>query len=622
MKPPRTAQSWVVTLPLTRLALLMLLPVLGACNRSGTKTAETSSGEQSSGQNNPNTTNSNPFAAKQPNKKSSAAESGRPKSPDSNNPQAAASPPSVSSVQFTRVDRDLMPEFTYQNGDTGRLLMVESIGGGVGWLDFDEDHRPDLYFVQGGNPAYSSTDKQPLDRLYQQHPDGRFIDVTEMAGIAEPRYGQGIAVADFNDDGFDDLYVTNVGRNTLYQNQGDGTFVDVTMAAGVGDERWSCSAAWGDLDGDGDLDLYVGNYCDYDPRKPLDCSKDGKVHICHPRDVPPVPDECYINQGDGTFTAEAKQRGLFGEGNRALGVVIADFDRDGDQDIYVANDTTANFLFINQGAGQFVESAITLGCAVDHNGSPQASMGVACGDFDRNGFLDLYCTHFQYESNTLYQNFGASGFEDVTGKMGLHSPTYAMLGFGTVMVDFDQNGQQELFVANGHIERTKFQNKIVYEMEPQLFSFDGQRFHEQSRQSGDYFKSQYLGRGVATADWDADGDIDLCVVHQNQTTALLRNDSQRGHWLQLRLVGNQSNRRAVGTEVILEAPSGTWVQQLVGGSSFAASHQPLIHFGLGPETTLTRLTIRWPSGKRQVLEAPAIQNFLDTITTLSEPATL
>ncbi|MFM7844342.1 MAG: FG-GAP repeat domain-containing protein, partial [Planctomycetota bacterium] len=348
------------------------------------------------------------------------------------------------------------------------------------------DHRPDLYLVQGGDPAYTSTDQQPLDRLYQQRPDGRFVDVTEMAHIAEPRYGQGIAVADFNDDGFDDIYVTNVGRNTLYQNQGDGTFVDVTLSAGVGDERWSCSAAWGDLDGDGDLDLYVGNYCDYDPRKPLDCSKDGKVHICHPRDVPPVPDECYINQGDGTFTAEAKQRGLFGEGNRALGIVIADFDRDGDQDIYVANDTTANFLFINQGAGQFVESAITLGCAVDHNGSAQASMGVACGDFDRNGLLDLYCTHFQYESNTLYQNFGTSGFEDVTGKMGLHAPTYAMLGFGTVMVDFDQNGQQELFVANGHIERSKFQNKLVYEMEPQLFSFDGQRFHDRSRQSGDY----------------------------------------------------------------------------------------------------------------------------------------
>ncbi|RPH77035.1 MAG: CRTAC1 family protein, partial [Planctomycetaceae bacterium] len=497
-------------------------------------------------------------------------------------------------------------DHVYQNGDTGRLLMVESIGGGGGWLDYDGDQRWDIYLGQGGDPVRSGMPDQPSDRLVRQLPDGRFEDVTAAAGIVETRYGQGVAVGDFDDDGFDDVYVTNVGRNTLWRNQGDGTFLDVTMAAGVGDERWSSSAAWGDLDGDGDLDLYVANYCDFDVHNPRDCSKDGKPHICHPLDVPPVPDECYMNQGDGTFTAEATTRGLRGEGGRALGVVIADLDNDGDSDVYVANDMTANFLFVNDGKGQFRESGILLGCAVDRNGAPQASMGVACGDYDGNGFLDLYCTHFQFDYNTLYQNLGPSGMRDITGLVGLVAPTMPLLAFGTVMHDFDRNGRQELFVVNGHVERTQVRGTTVFEMEPQLFAYDGKRFHDCSKMAGDYFREKRLGRAVASCDFDDDGDLDLLVVNQNAQVALLRNDSAGQHGIAFRFRGRTSNRRGVGTRVTSGVDGRRRMQEWCGGTSYAAPHQPDLIFGLGEITSNVRAMVRWPSGREQTLEGLAV----------------
>ncbi|MDA1041238.1 MAG: VCBS repeat-containing protein, partial [Planctomycetota bacterium] len=371
---------------------------------------------------------------------------------------------------FVDVADDRGVRHVYLNGEAGRSLMVEAIGGGAGWLDYDRDGQWDLYLVQGGDPAAVDRGDQPTDQLFRNGGSAGFVDVSAAAVLIAQGYGQGVAIGDYDDDGFDDIYVTNVGRNALYRNLGDGTFLDVTTEAGVGDPRWSSSAAWADLDGDGDLDLYVCNYLDYDPLKPLDCRNAvGEPRICHPRDIDAVPDECFLNQGDGTFRASAVALGLHGPGNKALGVAVADFTGDGLPDIYVANDTEPNFLFRQRGDGTYDEVALALGCAVDRDGNAQASMGVAAGDYDADGVLDLYVTHFHDDSNTLYRGLGAAGFEDITALVGLHGPTLDRLGFGAVMADFDADSHMELLVANGHIEN--YPGNPLLTMRPQLFEW-------------------------------------------------------------------------------------------------------------------------------------------------------
>ena len=524
---------------------------------------------------------------------------------------------SVSCPRFEDVSAARGLAHVYRNGEAGGSLMVEAIGGGVGWLDYDRDGLWDLYFNQGGDPAVVDRTDQPFDRLFRRLPPsagGRFVDVTEACGIHETGYGQGVAVGDFDDDGFDDVYVTNVGANTLYRNLGDGTFVDSTAAAGVGDERWSSSAAWADLDGDGDLDLYVCNYVRYDPFHPMDCRNvKGEPRICHPRDVEHWPDECYQNLGDGSFRPVAEAWGLFGPGNKALGVAVADFTNDGLPDIYVANDTTPNFLFVNEGRGadggmKFRESATLLGCAVDRNGMAQASMGLAVGDYDDNGWLDVYSTHFYDESNTLYSNLGASGFEDVTGLVGLHEPTLPRLGFGTAMADFNADGRQDLIIANGHVEN--YPGNPLLKMKAQLFSFNGQRFKDCSSAAGPYFEEKLVGRGVALADSDGDGDLDVAIAHQNTPAALLENRSEAGHWLTFQFIGERSNRRGIGARVTVTSGDRTWIRELCGGSSYASTHQPLLAVGLGDRGNPCTVEVRWPSGATQRLEGAAVDQAL------------
>ena len=512
--------------------------------------------------------------------------------------------PLTSFPRFSEVAHEIGLEFTYTNGATGRVLMVEATGGGAGWLDYDGDGLLDLHLCQGGNPASEQLAQEPVDQLFRQIEPGRFVSVTLSSGVLEQRYSQGVAVADFDDDGFDDLYVTNVGANTLFHNQGDGTFVDVTAASGTAGSRWSSSAAWGDLDADGDLDLYVCNYVNYDPYHPIPCGTKERPGTCHPMHVDGVPDDCFFNQGDGTFLEQASARGLYGPDNKALGVAIADFNVDGLPDVYVANDTTPNFLFMNQGHGQFQEQAHHLGCAVNRDGHPQASMGVALGDYDQNGLLDLYCTHFTKESNTLYRNLGSTGFQDVTGLVGLHLPTLKYLGFGTVMTDFNQDGHEDIFVTNGHVDDWRTKGDL-HEMEPQLFSFEGPRFVECSREAGEFFSRKLLGRGVARGDYDHDGDWDLAVVHQNAPLAILRNDSERGHWFKLRCQAI-GNRRGIGTRVVLKQGGRTLTQELAGGTSYCAAHEAALIFGLAADSEPVELEIRWPDGSKQTLAGLAV----------------
>jgi enediyne biosynthesis protein E4 len=505
-------------------------------------------------------------------------------------------------IRFTSSAKAAGVEFTYVNGARGDSLMVESTGGGVGFLDYDVDGREDIYFSQGGLAVAPHDDQQPNDAIFRQIAGQQFRAMENAARISERRYGQGVCVGDYNDDGFDDVFVTNIGRDTLWRNMGDGTFLDVTEEAGVADDRWSSSAAFADLDLDGDLDLYCCHYCVYDVFNPIDCRDvKGQRRTCHPKDVPASSDECFFNQGDGTFLPEAKKRGLFGPGNKSLGVVISDFDLDGDPDIYIANDTTENFYFENDGKASFKELAKRRGCAVNRNGLRQASMGLAFGDYDRDGWQDFYSTHFYADSNTLYRNLGGrKGFEDVTGFMNLHEPTLAFLGFGTVMQDFDQDGYMELLVANGHVE-SKIE-KSLYEMRPQLFTYNGEDFDEVLETAGEYFQGRYVGRGVATADFDEDGDLDALMVHQNKPAELLRNDSERGEWLKLSFRGTSANRRGIGCHVVAETPAGKkFTAELCGGSSYLASMEPALVIGLGKEKGPLKLTVRWPGGGKQVL---------------------
>lgn len=483
-------------------------------------------------------------------------------------------------------------------------------GGGCAWLDYDRDGWPDLYLGQGGDPAAPAEALRPIDCVYRNLGNGVFLDVTSAAGIDEHGYGQGVAAGDYDNDGFEDLFVTNVGFNVLFHNRGDGTFRPVELTAPSAERRWSTSAAWGDIDRDGDLDLFVARYCDYDPYHPRPCFRqNGSPGVCHPKDVEPYPDEFYLNDGDGTFRPVAQERGLSGPGNRALGVAIADFDNDDWPDIFVANDTTMNFLFINRQDGSFDERAQFLGCAVNVNGSPQANMGIAVGDYDRNGFLDLYVTHFHAEWNTLYQNLGLSGFHDVTAPARLATPTMGKLGFGAVMGDFDQNGFQELIVANGHIDDVT-EKGVEYEMHAQLFAYNGETWDDASQNAGAFFRTKTIGRAVATADYDQDGDLDVVYVPQNSKTILLRNDSQRGRWLKLRFSCKTSNRFGIGTRVTLHSGSGTWMQELAGGTSYCCSHEPVLVFGLGELSGPCRLEIRWPGGQTTSLTDVSVDQSL------------
>jgi hypothetical protein len=524
------------------------------------------------------------------------------------NAPAAARPFDQSQLSVPRFDdvrADAGLDFTYENGANGNVLMVEATGGGGGWLDLDGDRHWDLYLVQGGNPAAPPGDRQPNDRLFRNRGDGSYVDVTDQAGIKEFEYGQGVAVGDFNGDGFDDLYVTTIRGNSLLRNQGDGTFENVTAQAGVADGRWSTSAAWGDLDRDGLLELYVCNYLQYDARNPRLCfNRDKKPAMCHPRNLEHWPDECYWNRGDGTFAPQSNDRGLFGPGNKALGVAIADFNNDAWPDVYVANDTTANFMFVNDQAGHFKENGLVLGCALSADGLAQASMGLGMGDYDHDGWLDLYSTHYTLEYNTLYRNLGPAGFQDVTALVGLVQPTWPKLGFGAVMADFNLDGQEEILVANGHVDPTDPYEHTEFEMEPQLFTFAGEQFVDCGARAGDYFKSKVVGRAVALCDDDSDGDLDVLVVHQNAPAALLRNRSDRGHWLSLSFVGRHSNRRGIGVRATVRQESTVLIRELAGGTSYCASHQPVLVFGLGANESDCTVDVRWPDGRLQTIETP------------------
>lgn len=528
---------------------------------------------------------------------------------------AASSNSTIECPSFEEVARQSQVIHEYVTGPRELMLMVQPTGGGCAWIDYDRDGLWDLYLNQGGNPSLPRSPAQPPDQLFRNVGDGQFQNISIPARIEERDYSQGVTAGDFDNDGFEDIFVTNAGANTLYQNQGDGTFRDISDLALQQTTGWHSSAAWADIDRDGDLDLYVCRYVEFDRFHPKIChTPKGVRRMCEPNEVEPTPDELYLNQGDGTFQAVARERGLFGPGNSALGVAIADFDNDDWPDIYVANDATPNFLFINQRNGDFLNSADLLGCAVASQGRAQGSMGIAVGDYDHNGFLDLYVTNFENEWNTLYRNLGPGGFVDATATAGAVEVTLPMVGFGSVMEDFNQDGNEELMIANGHLDDPGHLG-IDLAMKPQLFTFRGLKLLDCSDRSGAFFSERYIGRGLATADYDNDGDLDVVVVNQDAPVSLLRNNSARGHWLKLEFIGITSNRRGIGTRVTLRTGNEIFMRELAGGTTYCSSNQPVLVFGLGSRHESCELEVRWAGGIRQTVSDVTV----DQTLTIVEP---
>jgi hypothetical protein len=491
--------------------------------------------------------------------------------------------------------------FVHESGGAkGRLIPPVTASGGVGLLDFDGDGWLDVYLTQGGPFPPDSKTSRNRDRLFRNRGDGTFEDATAAAGLAAMPggYSHGVEVGDYDNDGRPDLFVTRWRSYALYRNRGDGTFEDATVPAGLGGDRdWPTSSAFADLDGDGDLDLYVCHYMKWDERLPRQCSdpNDPTIYRCLPLDFEPLPDHLFRNDR-GRFVDVTAEAGIADRDGRGLGVVAADLDEDGRIDLFVANDMTANFFFHNRGAMRFEESALSAGLAGNATGGYQAGMGVACGDLDGDGRVDLAVTNFYNESTTFFRNVGQGAFSDQTAAIGLAAPSRYVLGFGTAFLDVDNDGWLDLITANGHVHDGRPQ--FPWKMPVQLYLNDGRgRVVDVTRQAGPPFAIPRMGRGLAAGDLDNDGRIDVVIVSQDEPVALFHNQAAPGHFVTLRLEGTASNRDAVGALVTVHADGRKRVAPRLGGGSFQSAGDPRLQFGLGSARVVDRVDVRWPSGR-------------------------
>jgi hypothetical protein len=496
----------------------------------------------------------------------------------------------------------------------------ESMGSGAAWLDYDGDGKLDLYLVNGSTWERGPGAGEP-DRLYRGDGKGRFTDVTDRAGVGQRGWGYGVAVGDVDNDGDPDLFVTNLGPNVLYRNNGDGTFSDVTAAAGLGRESaWSTSAAFFDMEGDRDLDLYVANYMETDPAKVprrgskaaeslVNCQYRGVQVFCGPLGQVPAQDALYRNNGDGTFSDVTLEAGMRLDPPRyALGVVVADYDEDGDSDVYVANDSVQNSLWNNRGEGKFVDVGVGTLSALTADGRAQAGMGADFGDFNNDGWVDLVVTNFSQDVNTIYRNVQGNFFVDDSALVGMGA-TWFELSWGTGFHDFDRDGDLDLFIANGHVypQVDGADLGTRYRQRNHLFLNERGRMREASAAAGPGFAVERSFRGAAFADHDDDGDVDVLVTALDEAPLLLRNDTTgAGHYLQIRLIGSLSNRDGVGVRVAVLAGGRATVRQRQGGGSYLSASEPRLHFGLGDATRADKVEILWPSGARDELsDVPA-----------------
>ena len=486
------------------------------------------------------------------------------------------------------------------SGGKKKDYIVEFNGNGGAFFDYDNDGDMDVLIVNGSTLERLKEGGDVMAALYRN--DGTFIDVTVESGLTTRGWGMGVCVADYNNDGNEDVYITAFGPNVLYRNNGDGTFADVTAQAGIGDLRWSTNCAFGDYDRDGDVDLYVANYLTFDETKVQrrGCKRKGMVVPCGPLGLPGEPDALYRNNGDGTFADVTERAAIKDPGHYGFGVIFGDLDNDGWADIYVANDSVPNDLYLNNGDGTFSEVGLRHGAALNDAGRPQAGMGVDFGDFNNDGYFDIFVTNFSNDTNTLYQNDESGVLTDVTIPAGLGESSYPYLGWGTGFVDLDNDGLLDIFIANGHVYPDVDDAKIgtTFLQSNQVYRYLGKgRYREVTKEVGGGVLIEKSSRGAAFGDYDNDGDVDVLVINLDDRPTLLRNDTQNSHhWLTLRLVGVKSNRSAIGARIEVTEGGRRQIAEVRSGGSYLSHNDSRVHFGMGAATEVERLEVRWPSG--------------------------
>lgn len=508
-----------------------------------------------------------------------------------------ARPTTGAPPRFVDMARSASLDFTYQSGARGDLFLADTMGGGVILLDYDQDGWLDLYAVNGCPLPVDPTAPPAPNRLYRNRGDGTFVDRTEAARVGGRGYGMGGAVGDYDADGWPDLFVTGLEGTVLYRNRGDGTFEDVTLAAGVGSDRWSTAAAFADLDADGDQDLVVVTYVAANPQTAPACRdhSGGRIH-CSPGLFPAQDDHLFRNNGDGTFTDIAREAGLTGRDGRGLGLAIVDLDDDGRLDLFVANDASADFAYRNLGDLRFIEVAHELGLALNGAGKATASMGVVADDLDGDGHLDLFITNFLNEPNSFFRGLGQGLYADQGSAAGLSAPSIPMTGFGTAALDADNDGDLDLFVANGHVDDQPWINSPMKQPQHLFLNQGGGRFTLDQPMANSAL-APTTGRGVAAGDFDNDGRVDLVVVQRDGPLRLLQSQGPAGHWLALNLQDRSGASPAVGARVTVTAGGRRTTRWVTAGTSYLSGHEERIHFGLGSNESIDAVEIRWPSGR-------------------------
>jgi len=519
----------------------------------------------------------------------------------------ASEPPNVIPGKFVDVTQQCGVKFVHKASPTTRKYLPETMGSGVALFDYDNDGLLDIYFVNGAridDPTAAGTvpqkdSPQYWNRLYHQKKDGTFEDVTERAGVAGVGYGMGVAVGDYDNDGYEDLYVTGYGHNTLYHNNGNGTFTDVTAEAGVGGSGWSTSATWVDYDNDGKLDLIVARYLTWDFTD-IWCGERQEGHraYCHPDIFKPITFLLYHNEDGKHFREVSRQAGLTKPG-KGLGVAIADYDHDGYPDIFVANDSMPEFLFHNKRNGTFEEVGLESEVAVDGDGRTYAGMGVDFADYNNDGWPDLIITDLGNEKYATYTNSRDGSFTYASYTNGIARMTLLHSGWGVRFMDYDNDGWKDLFIAQGHVLDTiDISTPGLHYKEPPLLARNtGHGFVDVSKNSGAMFEEKWAARGLALGDLDDDGREDVVITTTNGPAYILRNETQAAnHWLAVKLVGTKSNRDGIGAAIQLTNSQGIQYQTVTTGGSYCSASDVRAHFGLGPDTRVRDIEIRWPSG--------------------------
>ena len=509
-------------------------------------------------------------------------------------------------VRFVNVADSSGASFKHENGASPEKYMPETMAGGALVFDYNDDGWPDLFFVNGGSFKDGRIAAGARHRLYRNTGNGKFIDASEASGIGVFGFGMGACSADYDNDGWPDLYVTAVGANRLYRNTGKGTFTDVTEMAGARAGLWSTSCTFGDIDNDGDVDLYVTRYVDFSVDNNKYCILFENIRAyCHPNEYNGVPDILYRNNGDGTFADISKQAGIIKDGN-GLGVVFGDYDEDGWTDIYVANDTTPSFLYHNKGKGIFEDVAFFAGVAVGGDGKALAGMGTDMGDTNGDGLLDIFVTNLDGQTHSLYKNMGKGLFDNVTFPSGLGEATLPYVGFGTAFLDYDNDGDLDLAIANGDVidNVKRLRESSSYEQLNLLLRNDGTgKFTNAGPASGPGFALRKPSRALATGDLDNDGDLDILIVNVGVVADVLRNDGgNRANSLLVRTIGSKSNRDGIGARLRLSVGGKILFRDIKAGSSYLAQNDLRVHFGLGQALRAERLEVRWPSGAVDTIE--------------------